>query len=168
MFACRHERTPWAAKALGAFVVASALSPIDLIPDFIPILGYVDDAVLLPVLIWLAIRMLPSDVVKECRAQAAAWMSRENGKPRSLWGAVFIVAIWIGTAAALRQWLRQCEKANSDRDLSLFLRVFTRIPADPQQGMQAFPSTSAQFGSFIQSEVARWAPLIKASGATID
>ncbi len=105
-FACRHERTPWAAKALGAFVVAYALSPIDLIPDFIPILGYVDDALLLPALIWAAIRMLPPDVVEECRAQAAAWMSRDNGKPRSVWGAVLIVAIWIGVAAALWQWLR--------------------------------------------------------------
>ncbi|CAN7769235.1 YkvA family protein [Variovorax sp. LjRoot84] len=105
-FACRHQRTPWAAKALGAFVVAYALSPIDLIPDFIPILGYVDDALLLPALIWVAIRMLPPDVVEECRAQAAAWMSRDNGKPRSVWGAVLIVAIWIGFAVALWQWLR--------------------------------------------------------------
>ncbi|UUZ66612.1 DUF1232 domain-containing protein (plasmid) [Polaromonas sp. P1-6] len=105
-FACRHERTPWAAKALGAFVVAYALSPIDLIPDFIPILGYVDDALLLPALIWVAIRMLPPDVVEECRIQAAAWMSRDNGKPRSPWGAVLIVTVWIGIAVALWQWLR--------------------------------------------------------------
>lgn len=91
-FACRHERTPLAAKALGAFVVAYALSPIDLIPDFIPILGYVDDALLLPALIWVAIRMLPPDVVEECRVQATAWMSRDNGKPRSPWGAVLIVS----------------------------------------------------------------------------
>ena len=55
-FAGKHPRTPWYAKALGLFVVAYALSPIDLIPDFIPVLGYVDDVILLPVLIWLTVK----------------------------------------------------------------------------------------------------------------
>ena len=55
-FAGQHPRTPWYAKALGLFVVAYALSPIDLIPDFIPVLGYVDDVILLPVLIWLTVK----------------------------------------------------------------------------------------------------------------
>ena len=64
-FAGRHPQTPWFAKALGAFVVAYALSPIDLIPDFIPVLGYLDDAILLPALIWLAIRLIPAPVDDE-------------------------------------------------------------------------------------------------------
>lgn len=57
-FARRHPQTPWHAKALGAFVVAYALSPIDLIPDFIPVLGFLDDVILLPGLIWLTLRLL--------------------------------------------------------------------------------------------------------------
>ena len=69
-FARAHPATPWYAKALGAFVVAYALSPIDLIPDFIPVLGYLDDVIVLPALIWLTVRLLPPDVLAECRAQA--------------------------------------------------------------------------------------------------
>ena len=61
-FAGKHPKTPWYAKALGLFVVAYALSPIDLILDFIPVLGYVDDVLLLPGLIWLTLRLLPPDV----------------------------------------------------------------------------------------------------------
>jgi uncharacterized membrane protein YkvA (DUF1232 family) len=94
-FAGRHPRTPWGAKALGFFVVAYALSPIDLIPDFVPILGYVDDVLLLPALIWLTVRLLPADVLAECREQADVWMATSGAKPRSVWGAVLIVAIWI-------------------------------------------------------------------------
>lgn len=71
-FAGKHPRTPWHAKALGMFVVAYALSPIDLIPDFIPVLGYLDDVLLLPGLIWLTIKLLPPDVLQECRSQADA------------------------------------------------------------------------------------------------
>ena len=67
-FAGQHPSTPWHAKALGVLVVAYALSPIDLIPDLIPVLGYLDDVLLLPALIWLAIRLLPSTVLTECRA----------------------------------------------------------------------------------------------------
>ena len=66
-FAGKHPKTPWYAKALGLFVVAYALSPIDLIPDFIPVLGYVDDVLMLPSLIWLTLQLLPPDVLTECR-----------------------------------------------------------------------------------------------------
>ncbi|MGV3655220.1 MAG: YkvA family protein [Noviherbaspirillum sp.] len=96
-FACKHPGTPLAAKALALVVVAYALSPIDLIPDFIPVLGFLDDAILLPGLIWLAIRLMPSGVLAECRAQAAEWLERE-GKPRTRWGIVFVAGIW-GLAA---------------------------------------------------------------------
>ncbi len=106
-FAGRHPATPWPAKALGLFVVAYALSPIDLIPDFIPVLGYVDDVLLLPALIFLAIRLLPDDVLAECRMQADEWMSANGKKPVSRVGAVAIVALWIGVAVALWVWVIQ-------------------------------------------------------------
>lgn len=94
-FASKHPLTPWHAKALGVFVVAYALSPIDLVPDFIPILGYVDDVLLLPALIWLAIRMLPSSVLTQCRDQADEWMRIRGAKPTSRMGAVLVVLLWV-------------------------------------------------------------------------
>lgn len=100
-FACKHPATPWYAKALGAFVVAYALSPIDLIPDFIPVLGYLDDVLLLPGLIWLAVRMLPRHVLDACRAQADAWLMAEGKKPLSWVGAVGVVVLWMAVAAGL-------------------------------------------------------------------
>ena len=103
-FARRHPRTPWAAKALAVFVAAYALSPIDLIPDFIPVLGLVDDLILLPVLIAMAIHMLPPDVMSESRREAQDWLANAQGRPRSRWGAVVIVAIWIALAAWAWHW----------------------------------------------------------------
>ena len=103
-FAARHPHTPWYAKALGVFVVAYALSPIDLIPDFIPVLGYLDDVILLPGLIWLAIKLLPSDVLRECRAQAEARMQANEPKPRNWTAAVVIVAVWIALVITAWQW----------------------------------------------------------------
>ena len=104
-FAGKHARTPWYAKALGVFVVAYALSPIDLIPDFIPVLGYGDDVLLLPGLIWLAIRFLPTEVLAECRAQADEWMQEKGSKPSNRDGAIAIVALWLAVGAALWLWL---------------------------------------------------------------
>jgi uncharacterized membrane protein YkvA (DUF1232 family) len=104
-FAGKNRRTPWYAKALGLFVVAYALSPIDLIPDFIPVLGYVDDVLLLPVLIWLAIRLLPADVLQECRHEADDWMEANRAKPRSRLGTVLVVGVWIALGAAVLVWL---------------------------------------------------------------
>lgn len=105
-FAGKHAGTPWYAKALGLFVVAYALSPIDLIPDFIPVLGYVDDVLLLPGLIWLTIRLLPPDVLAACRAQADKWMQTKGAKPTSRAGAVLIVLLWLALGAAAWWWLR--------------------------------------------------------------
>nr|WP_315228042.1 YkvA family protein [uncultured Albidiferax sp.] len=105
-FAGQHPGTPWYAKALGGLVVAYALSPIDLIPDFIPVLGYVDDVLLLPGLIWLAIRLLPPEVLAQCRGQADAWMLAQKAKPRSWLGAVLIVTVWIVLGAAAWWWMR--------------------------------------------------------------
>jgi uncharacterized membrane protein YkvA (DUF1232 family) len=103
-FAYRDPRTPWAVKGLCVFVVAYALSPIDLIPDFIPVLGYVDDALLLPGLIWLAVRLLPPQVVADSRVRADEWLATQGKKPTSKVGAVVIVLIWIAIAYGGRRW----------------------------------------------------------------
>ncbi len=96
--------TPWYAKCLGFFVVAYALSPIDLIPDFIPVFGYIDDILLLPVLIWLTVKLLPQEVLQNCRRQADEWMQKQGHKPVSRAGVAFVVAVWLMTAA-LVYWL---------------------------------------------------------------
>ncbi len=106
-FASRHAGTPWLAKALGVFVVAYAMSPIDLIPDFIPVLGYLDDVILLPALIWLAIRLLPPHVLADCRIKADEWMQTRGAKPVSRAGAFLIVLLWLALGAVLWCWLVQ-------------------------------------------------------------
>lgn len=105
-FAYRHPDTPLLVKALCVFVVAYALSPIDLIPDFIPVLGYVDDALLLPGLIWLAIRLLPAGVVASSRVEADRWMVEQGERPRSYAGATLIVAIWVLAGYGAWAWWR--------------------------------------------------------------
>lgn len=91
--AYRDPRTPWYARLLGALVVAYAFSPIDLIPDPIPILGYLDDLILVPLGIYLALRVIPPDVLEECRDQAESVMA--HGEPASKAVAVAVVAIWL-------------------------------------------------------------------------
>lgn len=103
-FAAKDPRTPLLPKLLCGFVVAYALSPIDLIPDFIPILGFVDDAVLLPGLMWLAIRLIPPSLMAECRQKADEWIQQGSDKPRSLTGAVVIVLLWVAIAWLLWRW----------------------------------------------------------------
>jgi uncharacterized membrane protein YkvA (DUF1232 family) len=103
-FARRHPRTPWTARALAVFVAAYALSPIDLIPDFIPVLGLVDDLILLPLLIALAIRMLPPDVMAESRRQAQDWLADAHARPRSAAGAALIVGLWLAAAWLAWRW----------------------------------------------------------------
>ena len=93
-FAMRHPRTPWAARAFAAVVTAYALSPIDLIPDFIPVLGYLDDLLIVPVGVWLLLKMIPRDVLEECRAQSRERLEQGLSKPRSLAGLVAVIAIW--------------------------------------------------------------------------
>lgn len=99
--AARDPRTPWYAKALALGIAAYALSPIDLIPDFIPVLGLLDEALLLPPAILLAIRLIPPAVMAEHREAAA----RAGSRPVSRAGAAFIVALWIAAAAGLALWL---------------------------------------------------------------
>ena len=92
--ASTDQRVPWYARILAGITVAYAFSPIDLIPDFIPILGYLDDLIIVPLGIWLVLKMIPPQVLAECREKAAAEI--ERGKPINRAGAVVIIAIWIG------------------------------------------------------------------------
>jgi uncharacterized membrane protein YkvA (DUF1232 family) len=101
--AVRDPRTPWYAKLVAACVVAYAFSPIDLIPDFIPLLGYLDDILIVPLGILLALKLIPADVMAECRAKAEA--HRPHSRPRNYLGAAAIVAIWLLAAALSVQWL---------------------------------------------------------------
>jgi uncharacterized membrane protein YkvA (DUF1232 family) len=98
--ASRDPRVPWYAKAVAVCVAAYALSPIDLIPDFVPVLGYLDDVVIVPLGIMLAVRMIPEPLMAEHRAAAALAESR----PTSRAGAVVIVCVWIA-AVLLTAWL---------------------------------------------------------------
>jgi uncharacterized membrane protein YkvA (DUF1232 family) len=98
--AAHDPRTPWYAKALALGVAAYALSPIDLIPDFIPVLGYLDDVILLPLAIMLAVKLVPPNILAEHRATAETAQDR----PVSRLGAAFIVALWLSAAAALMWW----------------------------------------------------------------
>jgi uncharacterized membrane protein YkvA (DUF1232 family) len=94
-FALRHPRTPWWIKGALLLVVAYALSPIDLIPDFIPVIGYLDEALLLPLAVLLLARVLPISVMSDSRAQAEQWLAEGHAKPRMVLGAVLIGAVWL-------------------------------------------------------------------------
>lgn len=104
-FACRDPRTPRWIKALAFFVVAYALSPIDLVPDFIPVLGFLDDVILLPVLIWLIVRHLPEHIALDCRQQADVWMAERKAKPVSRVGIVLVLLAWAAVAWVLVKWV---------------------------------------------------------------
>lgn len=100
--AARDPRVPWYTKAIAAAVAAYALSPIDLIPDFIPVLGYLDDLVIVPLGILLVIRLIPEELMIEFRREAERRMER----PTSRRAAAVIVALWATAAALLWWWLR--------------------------------------------------------------
>jgi uncharacterized membrane protein YkvA (DUF1232 family) len=102
--AVRHPRTPWYAKLLIVAIVAYALSPIDLIPDFIPVLGLLDEIILLPFAIAWAIRLIPPDVMDECRARAPAMSGEAQRMGRA--GAIGIVLLWLIAAALAAIWAR--------------------------------------------------------------
>jgi uncharacterized membrane protein YkvA (DUF1232 family) len=98
--AARDPRVPWYAKLLAGAVAAYAFSPIDLIPDFIPVLGYVDDVVIVPAGLLLTVRLIPAALMDEFRAEAA----RRERQPTSRAGATVVVCLWIA-AIALTAWL---------------------------------------------------------------
>ena len=98
--ASRDPRVPWYAKALAVAVAAYALSPIDLIPDFIPVLGYLDDLIIVPLGIWFVVRLIPDEVMVECRAKA----NEAGERPVSRAGMIAILLLWIAGTLALG-WL---------------------------------------------------------------
>jgi uncharacterized membrane protein YkvA (DUF1232 family) len=99
-FAARDPRVPWYAKALAALVAGYALSPVDLIPDFIPIVGYLDDVILVPLGIVAVIRLIPPEVMAEHRDVASAAQDR----PVSRAAAIVVISIWVA-AASVSAWL---------------------------------------------------------------
>lgn len=101
--AYRDPRVPWYARILAACVVGYAFSPIDLIPDPIPILGYLDDLIIIPVGIWLTVKLIPRDVLLECRGRAKHEM--QQGKPTNWVAAGVIVFIWILLAVLVGMFL---------------------------------------------------------------
>ncbi len=106
--AYRDPRVPWYARIWAACVVGYAFSPIDLIPDFIPVLGYLDDLLIVPLGAALALKMIPPEVMAECRAKAQTVMA--EGKPVNRAAAVVIVLIWLALAALaialVLRWLK--------------------------------------------------------------
>jgi uncharacterized membrane protein YkvA (DUF1232 family) len=113
--AVRDPRVPWYAKAVGACVVAYALSPIDLIPDFVPVLGYVDDLVLVPLGLMLVLRLIPVDVLAEHREAASAIVER----PVSRAGAVAVIVVWLAAALLLAIWAARAFSINLFGELAL-------------------------------------------------
>lgn len=101
-FACRDPATPWLTRMLALFVVAYALSPIDLIPDFIPVIGYLDDLLLLPLGLWLVIKTLPDDVWQRSLRRAESM----DTLPRFSWMKAVIISIWLLLGIVLMIWLQ--------------------------------------------------------------
>jgi len=100
-FALKHPDTPWYARALAAVITAYALSPIDLIPDFIPVLGYLDDLIIVPAGIWLLLKIVPENVVVDSREKSEQWFLEQKGKPRSYVGLIIILILWLLASWAL-------------------------------------------------------------------
>jgi uncharacterized membrane protein YkvA (DUF1232 family) len=105
--AARDRRVPWYAKAIAALVAAYALSPIDFIADFIPVLGYLDDLIVVTAGILLAVRLIPPDVLMDLRAQAA----RQSDRPRSYAAAAAIASIRVVIAGIAIWWLCRASRS---------------------------------------------------------
>jgi uncharacterized membrane protein YkvA (DUF1232 family) len=106
----RDSRVPWPVKVLAAAVAAYALSPIDLIPDFIPVVGYLDDLVIVPLGILAVVKLVPAEVLAELRKEAAR---RLAARPRSWAGAAAIVVLWLVLLALLVRWIASLLSASS-------------------------------------------------------
>ncbi|HAX72745.1 MAG TPA: hypothetical protein DCY20_04415 [Firmicutes bacterium] len=97
--AYRRDDVSWLAKGVAILVVGYALSPIDLIPDFIPLLGFLDDVILLPLGIYIALKLIPEEIMLECRTDAAHLF--DHGKPKNYVAATVIIVIWISLISIL-------------------------------------------------------------------
>ncbi len=102
-FAYRDPRTPWYAKAFAALVVAYAFSPIDLIPDFIPVLGYLDDLILIPLGVILALRMIPPEIIEQSEARAK--QALDEVKPKFKFMGAVIIGVWVVVGLLVAYWL---------------------------------------------------------------
>ena len=103
-FCCRHPGMPWLPKIFALLVVGYFLSPIDLIPDFIPVIGYLDDLLLVPIGIYLTLKLVPQHVIEESRAKARDWIAAQRPKPKSMIAAVVIMVLWMLFFAVLWQY----------------------------------------------------------------
>jgi len=103
-FAARDPRTPILVRALALCIAAYAFSPIDLIPDFIPVLGYLDDVILVPIGIYFTLKLIPPPVIEQCRTQARNWIDERRARPRNYVAAAVIVLLWLGALWLAWRW----------------------------------------------------------------
>ena len=101
--ALKHPKTPWYAKVMAALTVAYALSPIDLVPDFVPVLGYLDDVLILPAMVVLTVKFIPKEVYRECQIQAEGIWA--DGKPKRWYYAIPIAIIWLLLIGLIAWWI---------------------------------------------------------------
>ena len=106
--ACRDPRVPWYARLMAACVVGYAFSPIDLIPDPIPILGYLDDLIIVPIGVWLTLKMIPRGIIAECREKARSEI--QKGKPTNWLAVGIIISIWIALAIVASLFIMRAVK----------------------------------------------------------
>ena len=105
MFASRDPETPLLPKLLAMVIVAYALSPIDIIPDFVPVIGYLDDLIIVPIGVWICLRLIPSPLIADNRKKAEIWLSSKPAKVHSAAALVVIIAIWLSCAWLLWRWV---------------------------------------------------------------
>ncbi len=104
-FAFRNAGAPWYTRVLTVLLTVYVVSPIDLLPDFIPVVGYLDDLIVVPVGVWALIRLLPDKVLLECRAQTDRRMAEQEATPRSIASMLIVAGLWVVIGWALYQLL---------------------------------------------------------------
>ena len=109
-YACQNPRVPWYIKLMAICAVAYALSPIDLIPDFIPVLGLLDDLILLPLAIVLILKLIPADIMDDCRRQAETAITSPLSKSYRRGATVIIIGIWFLSGVLLVLWLKNLNR----------------------------------------------------------
>ena len=109
-YACKDSRVPWYVKLLATCAIAYALSPIDLIPDFIPVLGLLDDLILLPLAIILILKLIPADIMDDCRRRAETAIASPQSKSYRRGATVIILGIWFLSGVLLVLWLKNLNR----------------------------------------------------------